>query len=102
MDISTKWCVYILQCSDGSYYVGHSKDLISRIARHNRGTGAIYTSSRTPVVLKYHETHPTEESAIKREAQLKNWTHAKKQALISGDLLNLKKLSKCRQNHSIQ
>ncbi|MBN1849023.1 MAG: GIY-YIG nuclease family protein [Deltaproteobacteria bacterium] len=76
--ISIEWFVYILQCSDGSYYVGHTEDLKSRIAAHNRGAGAIYTASRTPVVLKYHESHPTKESAVKREAQLKNWSRAKK------------------------
>jgi predicted GIY-YIG superfamily endonuclease len=96
--ISSEWFVYILQCSDGSYYVGHTEDLRSRTATHNRGAGAIYTASRTPVVLKYHEFHPTKESAIKREIQLKNWSRAKKEALISGDIINLKKLSRCHKN----
>ena len=97
--ISTEWFVYILQCSDGSYYVGHTEDLKSRIEAHNRGVGAIYTASRTPVVLKYNESYPIKESAVKREVQLKNWSRAKKQALISGDIANLKKLSRCRHAH---
>jgi predicted GIY-YIG superfamily endonuclease len=93
--ISNEWFVYILQCNDGTYYVGHTEDLNARIAAHNKGTGAIYTAIRAPVVLKYHESHTTKESAIKREAQLKNWSRAKKEALISGDIINLKKLSIC-------
>jgi predicted GIY-YIG superfamily endonuclease len=96
--ISIEWFVYILQCNDETYYIGHTEDLNARIAAHNKGTGARYTAIRAPVVLKYHESHTTKESAIKREAQLKNWSRAKKEALISGDIINLKKLSRRHKN----
>ncbi|WP_193607175.1 GIY-YIG nuclease family protein [Nocardioides lijunqiniae] len=43
--------VYILQCSDGSYYVGSTIDLEGRVSAHNLGLGAAYTSRRRPVRL---------------------------------------------------
>lgn len=46
---------YILECSDGSYYVGSTKKLEKRIAQHNAGEGAEYTKHRLPVKLVYFE-----------------------------------------------
>ncbi|MEX2286343.1 MAG: GIY-YIG nuclease family protein [Planctomycetaceae bacterium] len=88
--------VYIIRCSDGSYYVGHSTDVTERVAAHNSGRGAVWTSSRTPVVLVYEEPFPTEAAAVARERQLKRWTQAKKQALVDGNLARLKELSRSR------
>ncbi len=87
--------VYILKCFDNSLYVGFSEDLNQRVMDHNSGKGAVYTSCRRPVELVYHEIFELKEKAIKREAQLKKWSHSKKQSLIDGNLKNLKKLSRC-------
>jgi predicted GIY-YIG superfamily endonuclease len=86
--------VYILRCSDRSFYVGHSKDVEERVAAHNDGQGAVWTSCRRPLRLVYRETLATEAAAVKRERQIKRWTHAKKEALVDGDLTRLKELSK--------
>jgi predicted GIY-YIG superfamily endonuclease len=88
--------IYIVQCSDSSLYVGHTTDISARIAVHNDGRGALWTACRRPVVLVYHESHPSEEQAIARERQLKRWTHAKKLALINGDRVKLESLAKRR------
>ena len=88
--------VYILRCSDGSLYVGHTQDLASRIDLHNRGAAAKWTAARRPVSLVYEEQHPSEQRAIERERQLKHWSRQKKQALVSGDLADLKGLAKRR------
>jgi predicted GIY-YIG superfamily endonuclease len=48
--------VYLLRCSDNSFYVGHTDDLIAREHAHNEGTGAQYTACRRPVMLIYSET----------------------------------------------
>lgn len=88
------WFVYILKCSDESYYVGQTNDLEKRIKSHNSGRASQYTSSRLPVTLVYSESLLKKDEAVKREAQLKKWSRAKKQALIDGDLNLLKKLSK--------
>lgn len=86
--------VYILRCSDNSFYVGSTQDLQDRVHAHTVGRGARYTSKRRPICLMYTEVFPTEAEAIKRERQLKRWTVAKKQSLIRGDVEMLKRLSK--------
>ena len=85
--------VYIVRCSDGTYYVGHTRDREDRIKRHNDGTAAAYTRVRRPVVLVYSEPHTDEISAVRRELQIKNWSHAKKDALLRADKDELHRLS---------
>ena len=89
--------VYILKCSDDSYYVGLSNHLKQRLEVHNSGNGPRFTASRLPVVLAYSEPFRDLESAVKRERQIKKWTRAKKEALIRGDFATLKMLSKKRE-----
>lgn len=62
------------------------------MAYHGGGIGCAYTAKRQPVALVYHEQHQTREAARQREKQLKRWTRAKKDALISGNLTLLKRL----------
>jgi predicted GIY-YIG superfamily endonuclease len=88
--------VYILRCSDGSYYVGHSEDVSTRLKVHNAGEGAAWTARRRPVILVYQEPLTTETEAVERELQLKGWSRAKKEALIKGNRATLKQLSECR------
>jgi len=75
---------YILQCADGSYYVGVSDSPDRRLQEHNEGKGADWTAERRPVVLVWTEPHESLSSARNRENQLKRWSHAKKAALIGG------------------
>ena len=84
--------LYILRCADSSLYIGETTDLELRILRHNEGRGCAFTASRLPVALAYSESHDDRESALRRERQLKRWTCAKKEALIAGDLVALKRL----------
>ncbi len=84
--------VYIVRCSDGSLYIGETDDLTARVTRHNEGRGCVFTARRRPVVLVYSEQCATRREALKRERQLKHWTRAKKEALIAGDLVALKRL----------
>ena len=88
--------MYILKCSDGSYYIGHSNSLEERIRAHNAGRAAKWTACRLPVMLVYKETYQSEQQSIRRECQIKRWSHQKKEALISGDIKTLKILSKSR------
>ncbi len=88
--------VYILRCSDGTYYVGHTDDLEARVRRHNDGRGAGYTRARRPVSLVCSEAFPTEALAVARECQLKNWSQAKKEALIAGNKRVLRRLGRSR------
>lgn len=87
---------YILQCSDGSLYVGNTTNVAARVTAHDDGRGALWTACRHPVSLVYHEQQSSEEQAIARERQIKRWTHAKKLALIHGELRKLKSLARRR------
>jgi predicted GIY-YIG superfamily endonuclease len=88
--------VYLLRCADNTLYVGHADDLVAREEAHNDGVGARYTAKRLPVRIAYAEEHPSTESAIARERQVKGWTVNKKEALIAGDSMFLKRLSRRR------
>ena len=77
--------MYILKCSDGSYYVGSTWDLERRFAQHQRGEGAAYTKRRRPVEFVYSEEYDRIADAFAREKQVQNWGHAKREALIRGD-----------------
>ena len=91
----TFW-VYILKCSDGSYYVGHTDDLDNRIAEHQQGAIPGYTHDRRPIELLFSAEFPSRDEAFQRERQIKSWSRKKKEALISGDWANLKKAAKKR------
>jgi putative endonuclease len=87
--------VYILLCSDDSYYVGVTNDLERRLIEHQEGEkGSLYTSKRLPVQLVYSEKVHGPLTAIKREKQLKTWSRAKKEALIAGREEELKRKAK--------
>jgi len=86
--------VYLLECSDGSLYVGHTDNLEVRLAAHQDGTFGGYTSTQRPVTLFFAETYDTREDAFKRERHIKGWSRQKKQALARGDWQALRTLAK--------
>ncbi len=77
--------VYILRCVDQSYYVGHTDDLQRRMAQHEAGEIPGHTQTRRPVRLVFSQEFPTRAEALVSERQLKGWSRAKKEAMISGD-----------------
>ena len=76
------WYTYIVECSDGSYYVGITNDVSSRIAEHNAGKGASWTKLRRPVRLRFAQSFPNKSEARKREIELKGWRREKKETLF--------------------
>lgn len=76
--------VYIVRCSDGTFYCGQTTDLKRRIEEHSLGKSksAKYTKSRRPVKLEYFERFKTAGKALKREAQIKQLTRKGKVELI--------------------
>ena len=83
--IMIQYFVYILLCSDGTYYIGKTSDINNRLRKHNgeiKG-GAKYTRSRRPVVLVYSEEAETLSDALKREMALKKLSRKEKEKLIS-------------------
>ena len=91
-----KGYVYILECSDGSYYTGSTIDLDKRLQEHQDGRGANHTKKRLPVKLVYDEGYLRIDSAFYREKQIQGWSRAKKQALINGLFETLPNLSECK------
>ena len=74
--------VYILECEDGSYYTGIATDVERRFREHRKGNGGHYTRAHAPARVAYSETQPDRSSALKREAEIKSWTHKEKAALV--------------------
>ncbi len=98
----TAW-LYILLCSDGTYYVGTTRATLERrIAEHNLGTYGGYTAPRRPVRLVYSQQFQRIEDAIAAERQVKGWSRSKKEALIRSDFRTLKILAKRRSARSVK
>ena len=88
-----KGWMYILECSDGSYYTGSTNDLERRLAQHLAGEGANHTKKRLPVKLVYFEAFDRIDEAFYREKQVQGWSRKKKEALINSQHYQLPKLS---------
>jgi putative endonuclease len=73
---------YMVRCSNQAYYTGWTTDPVRRVQEHNAGRGARYTHMNGPVTLVYVEEVADHSAALKREAQLKGYTHARKAALV--------------------
>jgi len=87
--------VYILECSDRTFYVGISSNMERRLYEHKSGLNKeTYTYSRRPIVLKWLQGFSDPQQAIAFEKQLKGWSRRKKLALIDEDWDNLVKYSK--------
>ena len=89
-----KGYMYILKCSDGTYYTGSTKYLDIRMKQHNEGRGANYTAKRLPVELMYYEEYDRIDHAFYREKQIQNWSRKKKEALMDGRINDVKNLAK--------
>jgi predicted GIY-YIG superfamily endonuclease len=80
------YIVYILLCSNGSYYTGSTDDMQRRLFEHQEGLSpTAYTFRRRPVKLVWSEEVATLDDAMLHEHQIKGWSRAKKEALIRGD-----------------
>jgi putative endonuclease len=89
--------VYIVKCSDESYYTGLTNDLERRIAEHNSGNDPeAYTFSRRPVELVFAYGFQEKNLAIQFEKKIKGWSRAKKEALIKWDWEKIHALAQCK------
>ncbi len=85
---------YMLECGDGTFYVGHTDDLDVRIAQHHSGETRGYTSTRRPLKLVWSDEFPSRYEALAAERQIKGWGRAKKIALIRGDWAEIGRLAR--------
>jgi len=75
--------VYMLECGDGSYYTGYTKDIENRLKQHKNGCGGKYTRSRQPVKIVYLETLHSRSAAMSREKQIKTLSRQQKEKMVS-------------------
>jgi putative endonuclease len=85
--------LYILECGDGTYYVGSTRNLDHRMEQHHSGHGGQYTAKRLPVKLVFFQEFDRVDEAWRREKQVQGWGRAKRRALIEGRLGDLPALS---------
>tara|TARA_B100000745_G_scaffold270788_1_gene197850 strand:+ start:6 stop:320 length:315 start_codon:yes stop_codon:yes gene_type:complete len=89
--------VYILKCSDNSYYTGITNNLDKRLNEHKfEKNHDCYTLKRRPLELKFQQIFNDVLLAIYFEKKIKKWTRSKKEALINGDFDMLQILAECR------
>ena len=86
--------VYMLECNDKSFYIGHTDNIDKRLSEHQLGLIPSYTSTRLPVKLVFMQNFTTRAEALISERKIKKWSRAKKQALISQNWNLLTLLSK--------
>lgn len=81
--MASKHFVYIVKCSDDTYYTGYTNDIKRRIKLHNEGKGAKYTRGRGPVQLVYEEEFTSKKEALRREYVIKQLRREEKEKLIA-------------------
>ena len=91
--------LYILECGDGSFYIGHTDDMDERMRLHDCGFADSYTASRKPLQLLFTQEFESLLEALSMEWKLKRWTRAKKIAYMAGDWNSVAKLAKGRHRH---
>lgn len=90
-----RYYVYMLICSDSSYYVGITSDVDRRVGQHNDGWDPkSYTHFRRPVSLVHASEFVNVDDAIRWEKQLKGWSRGKKAALVKSDWNAIVQLAK--------
>lgn len=96
--------VYILRTASNTLYIGQTNNLEKRLKEHRTKSSksAKYIRYFPGFTLVYSEKYPTRKEAMQREAQVKNWTKSKKEALIDNNIKLLKRLSKRRKSKRIK
>jgi len=85
------WFLYILRCSNDTYYTGVTKDLKRRLKMHNDGKASKYTRARRPVKIIYSEGCKNRTQALVRECKVKALTRKGKELLVSKKRFKKKK-----------
>jgi predicted GIY-YIG superfamily endonuclease len=89
---SSYW-LYVLQCSDNSYYIGHTDDLETRLHQHQSGILKGYTHERRPVKLIFQQMFSSREDAFIAERKIKGWSRKKKEAMMRSDWKEVSRLA---------
>jgi len=87
--------IYILNCDNAFFYTGITDNLERRLQQHKNGESN-FTKRYFSIELVYSEEYSDRKEAENREIQLKGWSHAKKKALIDGEVEQLQRLSQSK------
>jgi putative endonuclease len=86
--MAADYYVYLVRCSDGSFYCGIAKDVAARVIQHNKGTGSRYVRSRSPCALAAQSEAMPKREALRSEALIKKLPRLQKlpvvRSLING------------------
>lgn len=88
--------MYILECSDGTLYVGSTRNLELRLQQHAVGNGADYTRKRLPITLRWAVETDSIAEAYAWEKKVQGWSRKKRDALMIGDFDLISELSRRR------
>ena len=91
---------YILRLRSGQLYVGATTDLERRWEEHVRGCACRTSKIDPPVSIVCTEEHPDFPAARRREAQVKRWSRAKREALVAGNVVELRRLARSHDHQS--
>ena len=97
------YAIYILRCSDDTYYTGLTKDLVGRVKEHEVGVHPeSYTFSRRPVKFVWSIVTESYQEAFQWERRIKGWSRVKKEALIRGDIEGIHEIVKSERKQKEQ
>jgi len=88
--------MYILECRDGTPYVGSTRNLEHRLQQHAAGKGAEYTRRRLPVTLRWAAETDSVAEVYAWEKRVQGWSRKKREALMLGDFELISELSRRR------
>jgi len=91
--------LYLLECADGTFYIGHTDNLDRRVQQHEQGLAGAYTANLRPLKLIHVEEFESRLEALTMERKLKGWTRAKKQVYMMGNWQTVGKLAKGKHRH---
>ena len=86
--------MYMLKCSDLTYYVGNTDNIERRVNEHQTGFFTGYTFQRRPIKLVYVQSYATRDESLEAEARIKKWSRKKKEALVGGEWNQVAKYAK--------
>lgn len=79
------WCLYLIECRDGSYYAGITNDLDTRYQAHVNGKGARYTRSHPPLRLLGSRAYENRAAASRAEWAIKQLPKHRKLGYLRAD-----------------
>lgn len=82
MSEPSSWCLYLIECRNGSYYAGITNRLEARYAAHVAGKGARYTRANPPLRLIGSRAYADRAAASRAEYAIRRLPRERKRAFL--------------------